>query len=105
MNEFTGAERVEAEHARFVLLTYSRDWPKYVVSWSLRQIAGDGDFPLNSGHVEQLPPRDATGLDALRDDLRQEALDRANAASAEIAPAAGSQGGKRSFLGRLFGKK
>jgi hypothetical protein len=39
MNDFTGAEQVELEHARFILLTYSRDWPKYVVSWSLRQTA------------------------------------------------------------------
>ena len=105
MNDFTGAEQVELEHARFILLTYSRDWPKYVVSWSLRQTAGEGDFPLGSGHVEHLPPPDAAGLDALRDELRQAALDQANAASAEIAPAEGSTQEKRSWLGRLFGKK
>ncbi len=105
MNDFSGAEQVELEHARFILLTYSRDWPKYVVSWSLRQTAGDGDFPLGSGHVEQLPPSDAAGVDALRDELRQAALDQANVASAEIAPTEGSTHGKRSLFGRLFGKK
>jgi hypothetical protein len=103
MSEGT-AETVELDAERFVLLVFSRDWPKYIVSWTLRQRAGEGDFPLGSGAVSSLPPRDGEDLDTLWERLRQEALDGANAQAAEAAMAAPVAPQRRSLLARLFGK-
>jgi hypothetical protein len=102
MSEGT-AETVELDAERFVLLVFSRDWPKYIVSWALRQRAGEGDFPLGSGAVSSLPPRDGEDLEALWERLRQEALDEANELAAEATVAAPAAPKRRSLLGRLFG--
>src|SRR5690348_11929365 len=95
------AEIVEIDERRWVNLTFARVWPKYVVTWSLRQRAGDGDFPLGNGSVDSLPPRQGDDLDALGEQLRQKALDQAHG-QLQTAPTAVK---RRSLIDRVLGRR
>lgn len=92
-------DRVETEdldEQQFVRLSFERRWPKYVVSWSVRRRSGDSDFPVAQGVVQRMPPAASDDIDALWDDLRQEALLQAHAA----VPA--KEHKSKSLLGRMF---
>jgi hypothetical protein len=95
------SDTVELDARRFVALELSRRWPKYVMAWSVRERSGESDFPVAGGEIERMP---ASGQDVetLWDDLRAEALRRAQAAL-DTSPAAREQE-KKSFLGRLFNR-
>jgi hypothetical protein len=99
MTETPMDETVEIDDQRFIALSYDRVWPKYVVSWSLRQRESEGDFPLASGAADALPPREGTP-DALWERLRDQAMEAAQAAAAR-APAAEPH---RGLFARLFGR-
>jgi len=95
-------DRVETEdldEQQFVRLSFERRWPKYVVSWSVRRRSGDSNFPVAQGGVDRMPPAATDDIDALWDDLRQEALSQAHAAVPAAAPKS------KSFLGRMFNRE
>jgi hypothetical protein len=104
MNEDIGLpdEIVEIDEERWILLVFDRRWPKYVVTWSIRQRSGDSDFPIARGEFEALPSKERSGADQIWSGLRQQALDAAMAAQATAAP---EQAKSRGFLSRLFGKE
>jgi len=92
-------ETVELDSDRYVQLLRGRQWPKYVIEWSVRRRVGDNDFPVVRGVVEALPPREGE-LTPVWDDLRQAALDEAHAA-AGTSP---TEQRRTGVLGRLFGR-
>jgi hypothetical protein len=96
------SEIVELDVDRWIVLEFSRPWPKYVADWSLRHRVGDGDFPLATGRVDHMPPRDGETLEDIFDILRSEATEEARAASASAPPAPGR---RRGVLSRLLGRR
>jgi hypothetical protein len=96
-------ESIDVDSETFIVLSYDRTWPKYVVTWSVRRRAGESDFPVETGSVGDLPPRQGT-LEDLWDRLRQEALAQAQNAVGvtDTAPVGGTA--TRGFLSRLFGR-
>lgn len=101
MEETEGLETVEIDSERFISLEFSRRWPKYVASWSVRRRSGDSDFPLADGEVEQLPPK-GMSADDVREQLRATALQQAMEAAAQVEGQAGTAEGRGSLLRRLF---
>jgi|SRR5947209_2378423 len=104
MDSVERLETVEIDADHWIQLEFGRRWPKYVVDWSVRRRAGEGDFPLASGSAEGMPPRDQGGMDALWDELRATAVDQARAAWVEGVRAEGEPPKSRSLLGRLLGR-
>ena len=100
MDEAGGIETVELDDERFIALESTRNWPKYVIEWSVRRRSGDSDYPLAHGEVESMPPTEGETLEEMWARLREDALAQATAASG----AEQTQEPKRSFLGRLFGR-
>lgn len=100
MEEGPIPQTVEIDGDRFISIEYERRWPKWVAVWSVRQRAGDGDFPVARGEVEsRAVPGDQAAEDII-ETLRQESLDRAMAAS-NTAPQVTDEK-QPSLLGRLF---
>jgi hypothetical protein len=96
------SETVEVDEQRWISLEFSRRWPKYVVSWQLRQRSGEGDFPADRGEIDQMPAAGEDGADAIWDSLREQAIQTANESAASTpveAPA------RPSLLRRLFGSR
>lgn len=104
MEEITRSETVDIDDQRFILLEFGRRWPRYVLDWSVRQRAGESDFPLAGGTLDRLPPPSGEDIDALWEELRQEALGQANQAVGSVSPAADQGSVRRSFWSRLFGR-
>lgn len=102
MDESGGDELVELDADSWISVEIDRQWPKYVATWSIRRRAGDSDYPVLTGKVERLPPRDPAELDNMLAGLRREAMDQATAA------AAGGEQDRRNkrsgFLNRLLGR-
>jgi hypothetical protein len=92
-------EIVEVDDRRFIALTYKRVWPRYVVTWSVRQRAGEGDFPVTNGVAEELPIEGTAG-DVMWGRVRDQALAEAQHAAEGAAPVAPRKG----FFGRLLGR-
>jgi hypothetical protein len=99
MDEIPADETVEIDDRRFIALTFERVWPKYVVSWSVRQRSGESDFPVAGGSAEELPNRDAAPS-VQWVSLREQALAEAKHAAGEAAPPDQRKG----LLSRLFGR-
>jgi hypothetical protein len=99
VEEIPADEMVEVDDRRFILLTFERVWPKYVVSWSVRQREGEGDFPVASGSAEELPSNDAAA-DTMWSRVREQALSQANHAVGQATPVEQRKG----FFARLFGR-
>lgn len=100
--EAQGYETVEIDAGQWVTIEFSRRWPKYVAEWSVRQqVSQESDFPVASGVVERMPPKDGESLEDLRDAMRAEAVRQANEALAAQQP---PKEEKRGLLGRLFGR-
>jgi hypothetical protein len=99
------SEMIDIDTERFISLEYSREWPKYVVSWWVRQRLGESDFPLAEGRVDRLPSSAGQSLDELWEQLRQAALDQAMTAATSSTPAQGEKQKGRSILDRLFGRR
>ena len=94
------SETVEIDSDRWITLEFSREWPKYVVEWSIRRRVGDGDFPEGTGRVERMPPRDGETLEDVQDELRRSAVAEAQEAASQV-PATQE---RPSFFKRLFGR-
>jgi hypothetical protein len=94
------SEIVELDPDSWITLDFSREWPKYVVEWSIRRRRGDGDFPLATGRIDHMPPRGDETLEEVQEALRSAALD-----AARSDPAAASPPPKRpSLLKRLLNR-
>jgi hypothetical protein len=93
---------VELDKDRWITLEFAREWPKYVVTWSVRRRVGDGDFPEQRGRVEQMPPRDGETLEDVQGRLRDMAVGAAQEAASQ-APQSGETE-RPSFLKRLLGR-
>jgi hypothetical protein len=74
-------ETVELDANRWITLEFAREWPKYVVTWSIRRKVGDGDFPAGTGRVERMPPRGDETVESVLEALRGEAISDARAAA------------------------
>jgi hypothetical protein len=99
----SGNEVFELDADRFILIEVSREWPRYVATWSIRRRSGDTDFPVQSGRVERMPPSDPAELDAALDSLRDKA--RRDAMNAAQTSGQADEEKKGSLLGRLFGRR
>jgi hypothetical protein len=95
------SETIDLDTERFVSLEFSRQWPKYVVSWWVRQRVGESDFPLATGSVDRLPPGQGEDPESVWNELRQSALDQAMTAAPQ---ATAPEPKRRSFLDRLLGR-
>lgn len=104
MEPIERTEMVDIDAERFISLEFSREWPKYTVSWWVRRRVGESDFPLAEGKVDRLPPGPAESLDDMWDELRQRAVDEAQAAAESAALGAPQQSRRRSLLDRLLGR-
>jgi hypothetical protein len=102
MENLPSSETLDLDAEHFVLLETSRQWPKYVATWSVRRREGDSDYPVSSGSVERMPPSPESPVDDLLADLRSEALAAAEQAAGN-APGAAVEP-NRSFLDRLLGR-
>jgi hypothetical protein len=91
------SETVEIDQEQWITLEFSRRWPKYVVSWQLRQRSGEGDFPKSSGEIGQMPAGNEAA-DSIWDSLRERAVQAAN----ESAAASPIDAPRPSLLRRLF---
>lgn len=103
MDEGPADETVELDADSWIALEYSRQWPKYVVSWSIRRRAGDSDFPLARGQVDVLPSSQGAMTEEMWAELRRQGLDQAMAHAQSAAATTGNR--KQSFLGRLLGRR
>jgi hypothetical protein len=102
VNDPERSEVVSLDDDRWIALEYGRRWPQYTLEWSVRQPAGDADFPIVQGRVEAMPPVDGD-VEGLLADLRSRALTEAHSALVALPPAAPPP--RRSLLSRLLGKK
>lgn len=98
--EYFSTHTYELDPDRWIVVEISRRWPKYVASWSVRQRAGDSDFPLVSGELDQMPPDSPADLEGQLDDLREQGRRAALAAVPQEHP---SEPRKRGLISRLFG--
>ncbi|GAC1627011.1 MAG: hypothetical protein NVS4B2_06820 [Chloroflexota bacterium] len=102
LQELDHVETEELDGDRSVQFEFGRRWPKYVVTWSIRQRAGDSDFPVANGEITSMPPATGDDLESLWNDLRQ----RAHAEACEAGAASGANAGRsRSFFDRLLGRR
>ena len=95
-------EIVELDAQRFVALHFLRDWPRFVVEWSLKQRMGDSDFPVATGRFEKVPA-EGDQAQEIWHGLRQAALQEAQKA-AEDSPASAPEPTRSSWLSRLLGR-
>lgn len=93
MDERPDAEVLDLGEGFTIDLRQSREWPHYVVEWSLRRRQGDSDYPVASGRVARMPEGDA---EALLAGMREDAL---TAARSHLPP----EQPHPSWLRRLFG--
>lgn len=103
MEEIERADWVELDEDRFIQLEMTRRWPKWVVSWWVRQKMGEADIPLAHGEVERLPGEHAD-LEQIWESLRQEALDQANTALPPVQEPP-RRSGFRALLDRITGRR
>lgn len=106
MDELVSTETLDLDQDHFLSLETSRQWPKYVVAWSVRRRSGDSDYPVRSGTIERMPPKSPAELEEMLEALRQEAIAEATEAAAVSTQQSGKaehSGG--SFLSRLFGRR
>lgn len=99
-DEYQSIHTYELDPERWIQVEVTRRWPKYVASWSIRQRSGDSDFPITSGEVERMPPRDGAELEEALDSLRDEA--RKHAMSA-LPPSKKPSEQRKGLFNRLFG--
>lgn len=98
--EVEETEIIELTPNRFIQLETYRQWPKLGVLWSVRQRAGESDFPLQQGSEEQIPAS-GQGPDEVWATLRESALAAAQNAAGTAEPSSGD-GKRSSIFGRLF---
>ena len=99
-DEYFSTHTYELDPERWITVEISRRWPKYVATWSIRQRAGESDFPLASGELERMPPGHPGDLEAELDELREQARQVARAALPQEQP---TETHSRGFFSRLFG--
>lgn len=99
--EFFSTHTYELDPERWIVVEISRRWPKYVASWSVRQQAGDSDFPLASGELERMPPSNPADLETELDALREQARAEATAA---LPAEQSTKPRNRGIFSRLFGR-
>lgn len=104
MDDIGDVETVDLDGKRFIQLEPTRQWPKYVVAWSVRQRVGDSNFPLAAGSVERMPAASDSDAAAMWNDLRQSAMEVAMAA-ASSAPSETPHKDRKSILGRILGRE
>jgi hypothetical protein len=92
-------ETIELSEDQWIVLAFSREWPRYVVEWSVRQRSGETDFPIAVGRVVQEPEQSRPAED-LWNAARGRAVDEANHALAEAPPQ--SRAASKGFFSRLF---
>ncbi|HZU12607.1 MAG TPA: hypothetical protein VFB58_07180 [Chloroflexota bacterium] len=74
MDEQPDVEALDLGDDLWIDLQQSREWPKYVVTWSVRRKQGDSDYPVASGRLERMPGGDPEELlAAMREDALAEA--------------------------------
>lgn len=93
---------VEVDPITTISIVFERRWPKYVASWSARVQQGESDYPLSSGSVEAMRPKEGSTEDVWQR-LRDQAESEAQAAVAARAPRTPER--KPGLLSRLFGAK
>lgn len=98
--EVEETEIIELGSDRFIQLEKYRQWPKLGVLWSVRQRAGESDYPLQRGAEEQIPARGQNADDAW-DTMRAAALTAAQQAAEVVAPVSDARP-RPSFLDRLL---
>jgi hypothetical protein len=97
-------EVVELDPERTIAIEISREWPRYVATWSIRRQVGESDYPVQSGRIERMPPQTPEELDGMLEILRSDARAAAvNAARTSEEEQVGR--GDDSLLGRLFRRK
>jgi hypothetical protein len=101
--EVEETEIIELASNRFIQLETYRQWPKLGVLWSVRQRAGESDFPLQQGSEEQIPASGQSAEDVWVT-LRESALIAAREAADTAAPSA-DEGKRSSLFARLFHRK
>ena len=72
MDDSPPDETVELSADRWIALEFSREWPRYVVTWSVRRRHGDSDFPVVGGRVVREPDR-ARSADEIWNEGRDQA--------------------------------
>jgi hypothetical protein len=92
-------EIIELSPDRWIVLAFSREWPRYVVEWSVRQRSGESDFPVVGGRVEQ-EPEEGRPTEELWNAARDQAVAEANRALDEATPGQEARG--KGFFSRLF---
>jgi hypothetical protein len=101
MDDVPADETIELSIDRWIVLAFAREWPRYVVNWSVRQRAGDSDFPLLSGQASLAPERDRSS-EEMWSQARDLATDDANAALETRVADAPTR--KRGLLSRIFSR-
>jgi hypothetical protein len=102
MDSIERFESVDIEGDRSIFLEFGRKWPKYVVAWSVRERAGDSDFPVEAGSIDLLPTSEREG-EEIWDELRQQALERAGQ-SVKASKWKEAKKPKRRLVDRLLGR-
>lgn len=105
MDELESVETLELDEDSFITIEITRQWPRYVASWSVRRREGESDYPVKSGEIERMPPRDPSELPAVLARLRQDAVTQATEAVQAGAGDRTETKEERSLLGRLFGRR
>ena len=101
MQETPADETIELAPDRWILLVFGREWPRYIVEWSVRQRHGDSDFPTLGGRVVQ-EPDSSRSAEELWSEARERAIEEANSALAQAAERQGSS--RKGLLARIFGR-
>lgn len=94
-------ENVDLSGDRWILLVFAREWPRYIVEWSIRQQSGESDFPVLSGRIVREPDRDRSS-EEIWNDARELAIEEASAALARHETQLSS--GRKGLLARLLGR-
>ena len=94
-------ETIEVSEDRWIALAFAREWPRYVVEWSVRKRAAQSDFPVVRGRVVREPERGRPS-EEIWAEARDQAVEETNAALERQAAEQPAQG--KGLLSRLFRK-
>jgi hypothetical protein len=92
-------ETIELTEDRWIALAFSREWPRYVVEWSVRRRVGESDFPLLRGRVVREPESGGSGHE-IWCEARDQAVEEANGALDQ--QVSEQPDGSKGLLSRLF---